>query len=50
MSLQCDNLSGELQDQWSSSFFVEKKCESPLHCKGFSQFFSTKNDTVYLLM
>ena len=21
MSLQCDNLSGELQDQWSSSFF-----------------------------
>ena len=22
MSLQCDNLSGELQDQWSSSFSV----------------------------
>ena len=22
MSLQCDNLSGELQDQWSSSFLV----------------------------
>ena len=22
MSLQCDNLSGELQDQWSSSIFI----------------------------
>ena len=22
MSLQCDNLSGELQDQWSSSFYI----------------------------
>ena len=22
MSLQCDNLSGELQDQWSSSFLI----------------------------
>ena len=25
MSLQCDNLSGELQDQWSSSLVVKMK-------------------------
>ena len=25
MSLQCDNLSGELQDQWSSSCFFRAK-------------------------
>ena len=24
MSLQCDNLSGELQDQWSSSYVLKK--------------------------
>ena len=35
MSLQCDNLSGELQDQWSSSFYYENHCEqgaSPYIC------------------
>ena len=26
MSLQCDNLSGELQDQWSSSFNLKLFC------------------------
>ena len=25
MSLQCDNLSGELQDQWSSSIVIHLK-------------------------
>ena len=29
-------------------FFVEKKCENPLQCKGFSHFFSTKNNSVFV--
>ena len=33
-------ISGErLQDHWSSGFLL-KKCENPLHCKGFSHFFN----------
>ena len=32
MSLQCDNLSGELQDQWSSSFTVNFVFENVI-CK-----------------
>ena len=30
-------------------YFLLKKCENPLHCKGFSHFFN-KKITVYLLM
>ena len=32
MSLQCDNLSGELQDQWSSSYLVAKHKSGELLC------------------
>ena len=31
MSLQCDNLSGELQDQWSSSIWYVAMANGPLH-------------------
>ena len=30
-------------------FFVEKKCENPLHCKGFSHFL-TKNNSVFVTL
>ena len=30
-------------------YFLLKKCENPLHCKGFSHFFN-KKITVYLLL
>ena len=33
-----------------SSYFLLKKCENPLHCKGFSQSFSTKNNSVFVIL
>ena len=34
MSLQCDNLSGELQDQWSSTYICQKKAMSNKYSYG----------------
>ena len=31
-------------------FFLSKKCENPLHCKGFSHLFSTKNNSVFVTL
>ena len=50
MSLQCDNLSGELQDQWSSSnFFSHSKSMETIHPRGVAKFDPRgMNGTIYV--